>query len=102
MTLNIKVVGLASSSSASAMRYGTCGKGTNYYKLPHCWRSDANLEVLMLRFAQFANNCFEKNETTIQNLQALVQNLETQIGQIDKALLERLLGTSHRLTLFLG
>ena len=61
-----------------------------------------NLEVLMLRFVQFANNCFGKNETTIQNLQASVQNLETQIGQIDKALLERLLGTSHHLTLFLG
>ncbi|XP_048226271.1 uncharacterized protein LOC125368724 [Ricinus communis] len=52
-----------------------------------------NLEELMTKFIAISKNRFQQTDTAIRNQQASIHNLETQIGQLSRMMVERQPGT---------
>ncbi|EEF39330.1 conserved hypothetical protein, partial [Ricinus communis] len=48
-----------------------------------------SLEELMMKFIATSENRFQQTDTAIRNQQASIQNLETQIGQLSRMMVER-------------
>ncbi|XP_027347985.1 uncharacterized protein LOC113859397 [Abrus precatorius] len=59
------------------------------HPLPPPAEKKSNLEELMTKFIQTSKSRFQSMETALRNQQASIHNLEIQLGQISRLLLER-------------
>ncbi|XP_027337191.1 uncharacterized protein LOC113850866 [Abrus precatorius] len=59
------------------------------FQQPPPTEKKSNLEELMTKFIQTSKSRFQSTETALRNQQASIHNLEIQLGQISRLLLER-------------
>ncbi|KAG8485952.1 hypothetical protein CXB51_020229 [Gossypium anomalum] len=62
---------------------------SGFQQPPYQQEKKPNLEEMLMKFITVSETRFKNTETVLKNQQALIQGLETQIGQLSKLISER-------------